>query len=474
MPGGICASHASPRGAGCGALSFLGHSLKRSIEIGVLYSRSGTYRLIGEACLRGTLRAIADLNADPAGAVELVPVERDPGGNVDRYAQLCEELTRAGIKHIIGCVTSWSRKEVIPVLEKSDAMLWYACPYEGYEANEHVVYMHACPNQHLVPLLGYVAPRFGANGVLLGSNYIWGWETNRVARDLIADAGGTVLAERYLPIGETGVERLISEIRAVRPDFILNNLIGTSSYAFIEAYAELGRRDAHFRPDRCPLLSCNLTECELPAIGEAASGHLAAGPYFRDIAGPAERAAQLPGSSFEAAAYASVRVLARVLAGRTACAGSARAKGPQHVRQGRQRQERRARNPDRGGHGAFRACGEALVERGRNACHHDRQRRQDERAQHVDDLRVWRGPGRIPDGIEDEDGQHPGREDAVHDGQRHHRQERVALGHQAPPGLPPGASPSPISTSRYATRITISQSEAKMRMIGCPSVSGVT
>ena len=74
----------------------------------------------------------------------------------------------SGARHIIGCVTSWSRKEVIPVLEKAGGTLWYACPYEGFEANEHVVYMHACPNQHLVPLLGYVVPRFGANGFLLG------------------------------------------------------------------------------------------------------------------------------------------------------------------------------------------------------------------------------------------------------------------------------------------------------------------
>jgi branched-chain amino acid transport system substrate-binding protein len=242
----------------------------------------------------------------------LKPVERDPQGNIDRYAPLCEEMVREhGLRHIVGCVTSWSRKEVIPVLEKSGATLWYACPYEGFEANEHVVYMHACPNQHLVPMLSYVVPRFGANGLLLGSNYIWGWETNRVARDLIADAGGKVLGERYLPIGETDIARLIDEIRATRPDFILNNLIGTSSYAFIAAYAELARRDPHFGPERCPLLSCNLTECELPAIGGAAAGQLSAGPYFHDAAAGADA----PASSFEAAAYASVRVLATVLAG---------------------------------------------------------------------------------------------------------------------------------------------------------------
>src|SRR5690606_25248917 len=120
----------------------------------------------------------------------------------------------------------------------------------------------------------------------------------------IADAGGKVLAERYLPIGETDVSRLIAEIKATRPDFILNNLIGTSSYAFLAAYAELGRLDPHFRPDCCPILSCNLSECELPAIGDNADGHLAVGPYFRAPSAPENpMESPPPASSFEAAAY---------------------------------------------------------------------------------------------------------------------------------------------------------------------------
>ncbi|MER9115839.1 transporter substrate-binding protein [Mesorhizobium sp. M0954] len=292
--------------------------MKRHIEIGILYSRSGNYRLVSESCRAGAMNAIADVNGDLAIPFEFIPIERDPQGNIDRYASGCADiLANSGVRHIIGCVTSWSRKEVIPILERAGGTLWYACPYEGFEANEHVVYTHACPNQHLVPLLAYVVPRFGADGFLLGSNYIWGWETNRVARDLIADAGGKVLGERYLPLGEVDVARLIAEIQATRPDFILNNLIGPSSYAFIAAYAELGRRDPHFRPERCPILSCNLTECELPALNGAGDGHLSVGPYFHDISG-ADRGAVpvpsvMPASSFEAAAYASVRMLAEIL-----------------------------------------------------------------------------------------------------------------------------------------------------------------
>jgi branched-chain amino acid transport system substrate-binding protein len=292
--------------------------LKRRVEIGILYSRSGNYRLVSDACRAGAYSAIRAVNADSDSPIEFVAVERDPGGNIDRYATGCAEiLATSSARHIVGCVTSWSRKEVIPILERAGGTLWYACPYEGFEANEHVVYMHACPNQHLVPLLSYVVPRFGANGFLLGSNYIWGWETNRVARDLIADAGGRALGERYLPLGEADVSRLIAEIEATRPDFVLNNLIGTSSYAFLAAYAELGRRDSHFKPERCPVLSCNLTECELSAIAGVGDGHLSAGPYFHDPVayGWSDTvSASMPASSFEASAFASVRALAEILA----------------------------------------------------------------------------------------------------------------------------------------------------------------
>jgi branched-chain amino acid transport system substrate-binding protein len=275
----------------------------------VLFSRSGSYRRLGETCRDGALRAIADIEAEPDLPFRLVPVERDPAGNVDRYRPLCAEIletTRA--RHIVGCVTSWSRKEVIPELEKAGGTLWYPCPYEGFEASEHVVYAHACPNQHLLPLLRWTFPRFGRRGYLVGSNYIWGWEVSRVARDLILEAGGEVPGDRYLPIGETDATRIVAEIRATRPDFVLNSLIGPSSYAFLEAFAALGREDQHFTAASCPVLSCNLTECELDAIVGAAEGLISAGPYFRDPERPGAF-----GSSFEAAAYGAVRTLAATL-----------------------------------------------------------------------------------------------------------------------------------------------------------------
>lgn len=280
--------------------------MRRSVDIGILFSEGCDYDLLSQASRAGALKGIAAVNRDERRGVAFNPVDRNPAGRADAYGPLCSDIFRgSGARHVIGCTTSWSRKEVIPVLERHDGMLWYAAPYEGFEANEHVVYVHACPNQHIVPLLGYVFPRWGTDAFLLGSNYVWGWEVNRVARDLVGDWNGRVLGERYLPIGDTDVSRLIAEIRATRPSFILNNLIGASSYVFLKAYASLGQEDAAFTPDRCPVLSCDLMEPELSALDGSGEGNLVVGPYFFTGSGPT--------SSMEATAHACVLILADLI-----------------------------------------------------------------------------------------------------------------------------------------------------------------
>lgn len=288
--------------------------MKRKIDLGILFSRSGTYSLLGEASLTGALKAIAKINADPEFDVAFRAVARDPQGNIDAYAPLCEEILReSAARHVIGCTTSWSRKEVIPSLERADGALWYPVPHEGFETSDRIVYTHACPNQHLLPLLDHAFTRHGTRSYLIGSNYIWGWEMNRLAREIGMRAGGSVLGERYLPLGATGVARIVAEIAEMRPDFVLNQLIGPSQYAFLQAMAELRAHDPYFAQGQCPVLSCNLTECELPAIGSAAESVIAAGPWFR---GMPDLAQGEVGSSFEAVAHASVMMLARLLHGR--------------------------------------------------------------------------------------------------------------------------------------------------------------
>lgn len=266
-------------------------TVRQKIPVGVLFSTSGPYASLGREGFEGAMSAIAEINAAGKFDFELQVEARDPQGNTESYARFCREIVKSsGANFIVGCTTSWSRKEVIPVLEKTGAHLWYPCPYEGFESNDHVVYIGACPNQHIVPLLNFIVPRYGANPALVGSNYIWGWETCRIAREQVERAGGHVAAERFIPLGDTDINHLIAEVRAKRPDFIINTLIGPSSTAFVAAYHALGQKDAAFLPENCPIVSCNWTEGEVGALGAKAAGHYSIAPYFQALDSAENRA----------------------------------------------------------------------------------------------------------------------------------------------------------------------------------------
>jgi branched-chain amino acid transport system substrate-binding protein len=294
-----------------------------ALRLGILFSTSGDYGVLGRDCRDGALTAIEELQG--VGPVSIEPVFGDPAGSGELYIELARKMLQEdGCRHVIGTVTSQARKDVIPVIEKHDAQLWYVCPYEGFEANPNVIYTGACPNQHLLPLFEHMMPAYGRRVYLAGANYIWGWEMNRLAREIVTEAGGEIVGERCLPIGDTDVERIVAEVVARRPDFILSNMLGPSNHAFLRAMRELGRRDPAFRPEHCPVVSCDLTECELPEVGfGVADGQLAAASYFDSLDSVANRSlkervavrfgSQRRVSSYFATSYATVRLCAEAV-----------------------------------------------------------------------------------------------------------------------------------------------------------------
>ena len=255
------------------------------IPIGLLYSTTGTYQAMGREALDGALLAVNEVNNDLGTPIQFLPTIENPGAMIENYRRMCEKMLREqNCKHVIGTITSISRKEVIPIIEKHDALLWYCCPYEGFECCENVIYLGASPNQQALPLFQYLIPKYGKRAYFLGSNYIWGWEQNRIGRELLHACNGETLGERYLAFDDVDIEHLIAEIREKRPNFIFNNLVGASSYAFYQAYAKAGESDPFFSPANCPIVSCNLIESELPMLGDKVGvGHISTASYFDSL-----------------------------------------------------------------------------------------------------------------------------------------------------------------------------------------------
>ena len=256
-----------------------------TLEIGIVVSTTGSYAAIGQSICAGAELALDEINADPNAPVNLKPVICDPGGVSSAYAGAVDSLlAEQGLTHVLGCYTSSSRKEVLPLFEKHDALLWYPSHYEGFETSDNVIYTGAAPNQHIIPLARYLMANHGKRGWFVGSNYVWAWENNRILREALIAANGGVIGERYFPVGETDLGPLVAQIVADRPDFVFNTLIGESCYEFLRQFRASAQALGIDQPATMPVASCSLSEAELPLIGaEAGSGHLSSSVYFSTV-----------------------------------------------------------------------------------------------------------------------------------------------------------------------------------------------
>ncbi len=236
--------------------------------------------------LNGAILAAEEINASGLG-IRIEPSVLNPGGDLSQYSALTAALLKRNIRHVVGCYTSSSRKEVIPLFEKHDALLWYPSHYEGFESSTNVVYTGAAPNQHVLPLVEYLLQHHGHRAFCVGSNYIWAWENNRILRESVTARGGSVLAERYFAVGETDFHQVIEAIIEARPSFVFLTLIGTSAYQFFRDLRAACRARGIDQAREIPVASCSLSEPELEAIGDdAVDGHLSSSVYFCSIQSP--------------------------------------------------------------------------------------------------------------------------------------------------------------------------------------------
>ncbi|MCF6233892.1 MAG: transporter substrate-binding domain-containing protein [Rhodobacteraceae bacterium] len=258
-------------------------------RVGILFSTSGVTSIIEKSQLNGTLLAIDEINS--AGGVQgkmIEPVIYDPGSVVKQYGELAETLiVEDKVNVIFGCYMSSSRKEVLPVVERRNALFFYPTLYEGFEYSPNVMYGGATPNQNSVPLAKYLMETHGNRIYFVGSDYIYPRESNRVMRNVIRQGGGEVLGEEYVPLnaGIPKFKSIVEDILRKKPDAIFSTVVGQGCINFYTAYYKAGGRGLD-----CPIASLTANEAEIAEIGAAAAvGHITAAPYFRSINSDANR-----------------------------------------------------------------------------------------------------------------------------------------------------------------------------------------
>lgn len=257
---------------------------KDPIRVGVLFSETGVTSTIGHSQLQGTLLAVGEINE--AGGIdgrEIVPVCYDARSSPDIYAALAERLiVQDKVNVIFGCYMSSSRKAVLPIVEKWNKLLFYPTLYEGFEFSNNIIYTGAAPNQNSVQLAEFMTANFGARVYLIGSRYIYPYESNRIMSDLVLQRpNSSKLGERYVELDAAArdFQLIMDDIKAKQPDFIFSTVVGDSTASLYQAYAEAG-----FNPKTMPIASLTTSEAEISQMGaEVALGHFTAAPYFQSI-----------------------------------------------------------------------------------------------------------------------------------------------------------------------------------------------
>ncbi len=257
------------------------------VKVGVLYSKTGATSAIESSQRLGTLLAIEEINE--SGGIdgrEIQAVQYDPASDPYQFRMLAERLvTIDNVNVIFGCYMSSTRKAVMPVVEKYNRILFYATLYEGFEFSNNIIYTGAAPNQNSVQLTDFMMSTFGGRVYLVGSDYIYPYESNRIMSDLVNQrSGGSVVAQRYVPLdaGQRDFDLIVADIRDLQPDFIFSTVVGNSTQHLYRAYAEAG-----LNPKKMPIASLTTSEVEVAQMGaKAAAGHFTAAPYFASIDSP--------------------------------------------------------------------------------------------------------------------------------------------------------------------------------------------
>jgi urea transport system substrate-binding protein len=258
------------------------------IKVGILHSLTGTMA-ISETSLKDVeLMAIEEINK--AGGVlgsKIEPIVEDPES---KFTSVFPEkakklLLRDEVAAVFGCWTSVSRKNVLPVFEEYNGLLFYPVQYEGNECSKNVVYTGAAPNQQILPAVEWLMSREGGSKkrfYLLGSDYIFPRTANLIIVKYLKSKGMEAVAEKYTPLGHLEYQNVVQDIKKAEPDVIFSTINGDSNVNFYNELAAQG-----ITADKIPVVAVSVGEDELRGLDPAkVKGHYAAWNYFQSIDTP--------------------------------------------------------------------------------------------------------------------------------------------------------------------------------------------
>jgi urea transport system substrate-binding protein len=262
-----------------------------SIKIGILHSLSGTMTA-SERPLQELLVMLIEQQNARGGLLgrPLEPVIVNPHSDAKAYAELAEKLiAEHKVAAIFGCWSSASRKEVLPIVERDNALLFYPSQYEGEEASRNIFYTGATPPQQAIPAVNFLRDRGIERYFLVGTDYIYPRTTNAILKAYLASQNISEVVERYTVIGLRDWRDVVEDIRRFAKGGRTAIVATVSGDANVHFFRELAAQGVN--ADSIPVMSLSINEAELPALMRSnIAGNFVAWSYLHAFDTPENRA----------------------------------------------------------------------------------------------------------------------------------------------------------------------------------------
>jgi urea transport system substrate-binding protein len=243
----------------------------KDFKIGFFIALSGPASLFGP-----TQRACADLAAEKinkAGGIMGRPVKlifTDAGGPPAETAKSAVRLMLEDkVDLFIGSHDSATREANIATIKGKTPYI-YSPVYEGGECSPNVYCLGETPPQQAQPGVEFLAKEKNAKTFyLIGDDYVWPHKSNDQIKKYVAQYGGKVVGEEYVPFGAPNkFEEAVTRIKGLKPDAVIATLVGADNVNFNRTFAGFGLDKTIAR------LSMLLEENTLMGVGAESSANL--------------------------------------------------------------------------------------------------------------------------------------------------------------------------------------------------------
>lgn len=240
-----------------------GPSARDELRIALCVPLGGPAGIWGPSALASARLAAAELNqADGIAGRPCTLLTVNAADDCPDVETTLVELVETGrVDALIGMHTSAMRQRILRAVG-GHVPIVYTPLYEGGETTPGVYAIGEVTSRQLGPALHWLGRhRRPQRWLAIGNDYVWPRATHRLARRHIAEAGGELVGEHYVPFGTSDYGELIDLVRHTRTDAVLVSLIGQDAVSFNRAFGEAGLSRSVLR------LSCALGENELLGIG---------------------------------------------------------------------------------------------------------------------------------------------------------------------------------------------------------------